>query len=334
MTIEKRGKSTWRIKELYQGQLYSLNYKSDKSPSQKLAKQLIAELINDGPVLNPDSFEACCTKYVNLKNNRLSESTKGEYLLKIKRFSDDFQKMSVDSIKQLDIQKEIDLLSAKLSPKTVKDMYGFMNSVLSLYQSRYTRYSVTLPQANYKEPYIPTEDDIRKILKEAENTPFSIAIRLGCWGLRRSEICCITADDLDDDNTLHINKAYVQNKKTKEWCIKAPKTAKSKRNIIIPKDLADDIRKAGRAYDGYPGSISNWLRRTQDKLNMEHFSLHKERHFFCSSLFEMGYDEATILKMGGWSTDYVAKTVYRHSQIEKDKEKQKEIAKKMAEKLG
>lgn len=334
MTIEKRSKNSWRIKEQHNGILYSVNYKSDKEPTKKLAKQLIADEISKGPVNNTDSFSFCANKYVNLKKNRLSESTKGEYLLKIKRFSEEFQNMPVDAIGQIEMQREIDLLTAKLAPKTVKDMYGFMNSVLSLYQSNYRKYSITLPQPKNKEPYIPSDDDIKAILKAAENTPFSIAIRLGCWGLRRSEICCITSADLDDDNTLHVNKALVQNKSTKEWYVKAPKTSKSERNIIIPEDLADDIRKAKKAYEGYPGSISNWLRRTQDELGLQHFSLHKERHYFCSTLFELGYDEATILKMGGWATDHVAKTVYRHSRIEKDKEKQKEIAKKLSEKLG
>ena len=334
MTIEKRGKSSWRIKEMVDGVTYTITIKSEKKPDKKLINTLLAEKMKNNAPVNNKSFAYCAEKYVNLKKNTLSESTKGEYMLKIKRFSEEFQNMHISSIGKVEIQQEIDNLASKLAPKTVYDMHGFINAVLSTYQPGFIKYSITLPQKKKKEPYIPTSKDIKIILKEAENSQFITAIRLSCWGLRRSEICCITSDDLDDDDTLHINKAYVQNKYTKKWFVKSTKTTESERDIIIPHDLAEDIRKSGKAYNGYPGSISNWIRRTQDKLGMEHFSLHKNRHYFCSALFEMGYDEATILKMGGWSSDYVAKTVYRHTQINKDKEKQKEITKKLLKKLG
>lgn len=334
MTIEKRGKSSWRIKEMVEGVTYSITIKSEKKPDKKLINTLLAEKMKNNAPVDSHAFKYYAEKYVELKKNTLSESTKGEYMLKIKRLSEDFQNMHISSIGKIEIQKEIDDLASRLAPKTVRDMNGFINAVLSTYQPGFIKYPITLPQKKKKEPYIPTNEDVKTILKEAENTQFIIAIRLSCWGLRRSEICCITSNDIDADDVIHINKAYVQNKYTKKWYVKSTKTTDSERDIVIPHDLAEDIRKAGKAYNGYPGSISNWMRHTQDKLGMEHFSLHKNRHYFCSALFELGYDEASILKMGGWSSDYVAKTVYRHSQISKDKEKQKEITKKLSEKLG
>ena len=46
---------------------------------------------------------------------------------------------------------------------------------------------------------------------------------------------------------------------------------------------------------------------------------HKLRHYFASEMSALGVPEADILKMGGWETDHVMKSVYRHSMMEKAK---------------
>jgi len=58
---------------------------------------------------------------------------------------------------------------------------------------------------------------------------------------------------------------------------------------------------------------------------MEHFSLHKFRHYFASKMSALNIPEADIIAMGGWETDYVMKTVYRHA-LEEDKRKSQQTA--------
>ena len=327
MTIEKLPSGKYRIRQMYHGHRYSitLDYKPNKKEAEKI---LYAEIQKNG-IENSDSFESCANKYIEAKSRVLSPSTLGEYSLKINRLSDEFLDLSVDSIGRYELQSEINRLAERLAPKTVKDMNGFIQAVLFMFQTRPQRYSVTLPQARKNVPYIPSNDDVKAVLNVAKDTHYYIALRLGLFGLRRSEICCITSDDLDGC-VLHVNKALVQNKATKEWIVKSTKTTESERDIIIPKDLADDIRRDGKAFDGYPGTISNYLSRTQKKLGLPHFSLHKERHFFASYLAEIGVDPASIQKMGGWSTDHVMKTVYTHSRIMEDQKRQKAISDQIA----
>ena len=327
MTIERLPSGSYRIKQMYHGKRYSitLSYK----PNKKEAERIMYDLIQKDEVRNGDSFRACATRYIESKSSVLSPSTLGEYTLKIRRISDEFLDLSIDDIGKFEIQKEVNRLAESLAPKTVRDMNGFIQAVLTMFQSRPQRYAVTLPQAKKIVPYIPSSDDIKAVLNASKDTHYFNAIRLGLYGLRRSEICCITADDLDGC-VLHINKALVQNKASKEWIVKSTKTTESERDIIIPKDLADDIRRDGRAFEGYPGTISNYLARTQKKLGLPHFSLHKERHLFASALMEMGVDPASIQKMGGWSTDHIMKTVYTHSRIMEDLKKQKEISDKLS----
>lgn len=66
----------------------------------------------------------------------------------------------------------------------------------------------TLPKKVKKDPYIPSDDNVRKILDYAKDTEYAFPLFLACYGLRRSEICALTPDDIEED-ILHINKALV-----------------------------------------------------------------------------------------------------------------------------
>ena len=43
------------------------------------------------------------------------------------------------------------------------------------------------------------------------------------------------------------------------------------------------------------------------------FGVHRLRHFFASYMHDLGYSDAIIQALGGWSTDNVMKSVYRHA---------------------
>ena len=94
--------------------------------------------------------------------------------------------------------------------------------------------------------------------------------------MRRSEICALGTDDIEGD-VVHIHKAMVLNE-NKEWIIKTTKTTESTRDIIIPMVLAEKIRKQGYVYRGHPNSISDYLLKTEKRLGIPHFSIHKLRH--------------------------------------------------------
>ena len=137
------------------------------------------------------------------------------------------------------------------------------------------------------------------------------------------------AAELDkvEGDILNINKAKVQNEDGK-WITKTTKTVTSTRKIIIPAELADKIRKQGYVYRGHPNSITCFLFKTQDALGIPRFSIHKLRHYFASEMSALGIPEADIMRMGGWETDHVMKSVYRHSMIEKEEKAKREAAEK------
>ena len=209
------------------------------------------------------------------------------------------------------LQKLISEYSIDHSPKSVHNLYGFVRASIRLFLPQ-TAISATLPKKVRREAYTPTREDIKRILEDADGTPYYVPIYLAMFSLRNSEICALTIFDLSKDDTLTINKALVNS--TDGYVLKpTPKTDKSNREIKIPHDLAERIRKQGYIYKGYPRQITRYLVRTQRKLNIPQFGIHRLRHYFASYAHELGYSDAVIQAVGGWSTDYVMKSVYRHA---------------------
>lgn len=326
MKIEKLPSGSYRVRKMYKGKTYTVVF--DYKPTQKEILQALSDKMDqEKEIKYRMTFSDAADSYVELKRNILSPASVREYSKIPKRLSERFSTKLLNDITSLDVQKEINDLTKKLAPKTVSNYYGFIYSVLKTYRPTFVL-NVTLPQKTKKEVFIPTEEEIRMVLQKVKGTNFEIPIILACYGMRRSEICALTANDIDGD-TVRINKAMVQNE-NREWVIKSTKTTLSTREIIIPIDVANRIKEQGYAYKGYPGSISNHLARIEKELGLEHFSLHKLRHYFASKLSSMNVPEADILKLGGWSTDNVMKSVYRHSLIDKEKQAQREVSNKLS----
>lgn len=326
MKIEKLPSGSYRIRKMYKGKTYTVV--TDYKPTQKEAMQLMAaELDKVKTSFNHMTFSEAAKKYIESKENVLSPRTIKEYTETPKRLSDHFTSMLISDITQIDIQKEINVLSKDKSPKTVRNYHGFISAVLGTFKPE-LNISTTLPKKTKNKPYIPSDSDIKKILKYANGTKYEIPIILACYGLRRSEICALALNDIDG-NIIHINKAKVLDV-NKNWIIKSTKTTSSTRDIILPDNIIKMIFDNGEVYNGHPNNITDFLSEAQKKLNITHFSIHKLRHYFASKLSAMNIPEEDILEMGGWETDYVMKNVYRHTMEGENKKSQKKASDKLA----
>lgn len=65
-----------------------------------------------------------------------------------------------------------------------------------------------------------------------------------------------------------------------------------------------------------------WLYKKQKELNIPRFSLHKLRHYYASVSHSLGVPDVYIMQAGGWKSDNVLKTVYRHALNDKKREMQ------------
>ncbi len=307
MTIDKRPSGSYRIRQMDNGKIYSVTvpYK----PTKKEAYELIQDKINHRVNVSM-TFEEAAKKYIKAKSNVLSPSTIRGYESLLRSIPDDFKGYDISEIDDYTVQTLVNDYATDHSPKTVANFANFIITVIRLFIPK-TDISVTLPKKIHKEPYIPTVDDVKALLNASKGTEYYVPLRLATLSLRASEICALTLDDLKDD-TLTINKALVRG--SNGYVLKpTPKTDKSNRTIIIPHKLAELIRQQGYIYKNYPLQIDKYIRRTLPKLGIEHFSIHKLRHFFASYAHDLGYSDAIIQSIGGWSTDNVMKKVYRHA---------------------
>ena len=123
------------------------------------------------------TFEKAAESYVNMKRNVLSPRTIKEYSETAKRFPEWFRKLPISDINQIEINRLVNDLSKGKTPKTVRNYHGFLTAVLGTFYPN-LKISTTLPQKSKSEPYIPSSNDIKKILECSKGTMFEIPIML------------------------------------------------------------------------------------------------------------------------------------------------------------
>lgn len=322
MNIEKRASGSYRVRKTINGK--TINVTFNHKPSEKEIMLAFAEKMAEHEAKdNRDiSFKTAATKYNESKENVLSPTTMRSYKKFPELLPEWFTALPINQIEQLHINKVINELSVDKSPKTVRNYHGYISAVLSTFKPT-MNISTTLPQKRKDEAYMPSKEDVQKVMEYfKEHYPqYYVGLYLCACGLRRGEMTALTPEDLDGD-VLTINKSKALNSDN-EWVIKSTKTTKSTRTIIVPEDIAKQIRLQGFVYDRHPRKLNETLDYALKKLGIPHFTVHSLRHYFCAVLTEAGVDEQTILDLGGWETPFVMKKAYRYSLVMRDEERKR-----------
>lgn len=306
MNIEKLSSGNYRVRKMVNGKMYRATF--DHKPSETEIIKAIAKLVEEKTISVDMPFKRACDLYIESKENVLSVSSIRGYRGIMRQISASLMATKLSSITLPIVQTEINSYSANHSPKSVYNMSGFIMGVLKYYGVQIQ--SPKLPQKEKKSPYIPTKEEVSSVFQEIKGTPYELPIMLAAMGLRRSEICALTPEDLKG-NVLTINKALVQNDK-EQWVVKSTKTTESTRSIVLPDYIVSLIKEQGM-YHLHPNRIGKELSSVLERLGIEHFPPHKLRHFFASYLHDLGYSDKQIQAVGGWKTDNVMKSVYAHA---------------------
>lgn len=324
MNIRKNASGNWQIRMMIDGKSYVKTVKGRK-PSEFEAMQLIMDMVNEEKKPSSISFREGATNYIKSRENVVSPATVREYTRKIDRLPEWFNELDIYKIEQADMQRLVNELSKDHKAKTVHDVHGFTVGVIRYFIPQAV-FNTTFKQNDATERYLPSQEEVETVINASIGTIYHIPLQLAKYSLRRSEICALNKSDLLDSNEIHVCKALVQDI-NKQWVVKRPKTEDSDRYVPIDDDLAEEIRSLDREqiYPYAPQNISNYLRRTQDKLGLPHFSVHCLRHYYASSLHLAGVDDITIQKTGGWRNNSVLKSHYTHSDIQRNHEKQDKI---------
>ena len=290
------------------------HYESFTAGTKKEAELLAAEFAVNKKTRGKNSemtFKDALCKYCDLKSNVLSPSTLKEYKRMSAKCYDSLLNIPLKAFTQDIIQAWVNEYSAGHSPKSTRNAHGLLSAVLDAFAPE-LHFKSTLPQKIKTDLYVPSDSDIKAILAYFTDTDkdMEIAVYLAAFGtLRRSEICALTADDVNG-NIVSVNKAMV-GRANNDWVIKTTKTVSSTRLVEMPQFVIDKLPKSGQLVNINPDQVSHRFTRALEHLDIPHFRFHDLRHYAASIMHAIGVPDQYIMQRGGWSSDRTLKAIYR-----------------------
>lgn len=333
-TAKKLPSGSWRCLIYIGDKNGKRKYKSFTAPTKKEAEfkatqfmMVKKEIMDDNKITFRDAMKS----YNSIKESVLSPYSITSYItIKncLEKYFKWFCDMSISDITQKDVQKVVNEMSKKLSPKTVRSRHGYIASVLS--ENGYEKTLKTqLPQKKRPDNHVPTEDEVKAVLKAAEGKELEVPIMLAAFGMmRRGEICALTLDDFNG-NVVHIKNNMVRSHDG-TFHIKPPKTYSGDRFVELPQFVVDKIKEKGYVTNYLPDTITKNFEILLERNNIPRFRFHDLRHFSASVRHTLVPDAYTM-KAGGWSSEAILQSIYRHTLSDVEKEMSDKVNKHFSE---
>lgn len=253
--------------------------------------------------------------YIDSKSKTLSPTTIRGYISCNKNMCSLLHHVKLKDLNKPKIQSWVGEISVNRDPKTVSNGYGLLTATLNYFEVPLSLKNIKLPQQIKKDIYVPTDNDVFKLLDYIKEKRYSlyIACLLAAFGtLRRSEICALERKDVKG-LCITVNKSMVQDLND-EWIIKpVPKNDSSNRTVEYPQFVIDALPEKGHLVKLTPDSVTEGFSTCLKKLDIPHFRFHDLRHYSASIMHAIGVPDVYIMERGGWSSDKTLKKIYRNS---------------------
>ena len=291
-------------------------YKSFTAPTKRECILKATEYINHHKTPSKDmTIETAIDLYIESKKAVLSPSTiKGYHSLQ-KLYYEPIKGLKIDAFENYDFQRFISGLH--LSPKTVRNIYGLLISALKMFSNK--RYSITLPDKIEPKRTVATQEDIQKLLAEAD-PELKKAIILGSCSLRRGEVCALKYEDIEG-NTLHVHADMVLTDNNSFVYKDSAKTPSGTRYVQVSPEVIKALGKGS----GFivkvknPNCITKNFTTIRNRLGID-VSFHSLRRSYASICHSLGIPNAFIMAQGGWKSEQVMIQSYRHTLSDKEKD--------------
>ena len=326
-TAKKLPSGSWRVRVFdYTDTDGKKHYKSftcddTSAKGKRKCEAMAAEWAVEKEKLSSDisdyTFDKCMEMYIEERSKVLSPASIRKYKT-IRNELGELGKYKIVDLNQDIVQRYVNDIATRLSPKTVRDRYGFIISVINRYAPRII-INATLPKQQKVQRYIPSEDDIKKLFAAVKGTDMELPVQLGsiCM-MRRGEICALSKDDFHG-NTIHVHKTMVMNDKA-EWVVKSPKSYAGDREIVVPDEIVYNFMDLPQKTLGItPNIITSKFDHLLKDADLPHFRFHDLRHFGASARHSLNIPDAYTMQSGGWGNDRVLKEVYRHTLSDAEK---------------
>ena len=219
-------------------------------------------------------------------------------------------------LKAFDIQRAISIETKRVSPKYIKNAYGFLKSVLKVFEVDINLNSVKIPKVIRTEKELPDFETLFCIFKDDE---IELPVLLASWmSLRIGEVCGLQFQDVDEEHKLlHVRRTIIQADNgylLRDGC----KTEKSTRTLQLP-DYILDLIKAVPHEKGTdpiiqitPKALRSRFKRRVLKKGYN-ITFHDLRHLNASIMHMLGVPDKYAMERGGWATDNILKSVYQQT---------------------
>ena len=282
------------------------------------ALKLASDFINNREQLydHNATLSNAISMYIESRRNILEETTIDSYDQVLRFRFKSIMDVKLSELTPIQIQRAINIDAETISPKTLKNAYGLLKSVLKMYEVNINLNSVKLPKLRKKEKELPTFEELFPIIK---GTDAELPVLLAAWlSLRIGEVIGLKFKDVDTDHhTISVRRTIIRTKdgyKVREGC----KTEKSQRQLALPDYIYDMIMAI--PHDSNEDFIVPVSRKIVydrfKKLIKENgidMTFHDLRHLNASIMLMLGVPDKYAMERGGWSTDSVLKSVYQQT---------------------
>lgn len=322
MKATKLPSGSWRcrVQRTINGKRYDRSFTADtKAEAEYLANEWLHR-----PTKKPDerTFAEGLEDYINNRYNVLSPSTIKGYRSFQKHAFSFLDDIPLKDITDEDVQKFVNLNAKHYSVKSLKNQLGLIIPVLGRSPK------VKLPQ---EEPYdclIPTEDEVKTILRLLGKERFECQVLFALMmGMRQSEIAALRWENVDG-HYISVKGAKVVDEFHNYIYKKANKSKAGTRKVYIPDYLYKRLMKLERdgewIFHMTPDALNSAWRKFRRKNGLREFTIHGLRHYMASVMLLHGVPDKYAMEILGQSTQGVLKGVYQGTyEDEKDKMQKK-----------
>lgn len=302
---------TWFIQLRLNGESIPVNALTEKDCIRQ-AELLKAEYRNGkrAQIKTEITLYDAIDNYITSRNNILSPSTiRGYRIIQRNRFKS-ISGMPLEKVKNW--QQVINVECQNCSPKTVRNAFGFITSVLK--ENNIHVPNVSLPPIVKNErPFLePTE--IKTLINAVKSTDVEMAVLLGLHSLRRSELLAVTKEKAKNGEIV-IDGAVVPNENNEMVYKPTNKTTKSNRKvkIRIPRllELVEEAEE-GNLVSMNANTLRNKINAICRQNGLPEIGIHGLRHSFASLAHHLGLSERETMEIGGWDDWQTLHKIYEH----------------------
>lgn len=256
-------------------------------------------------------------RYIASRTNTLSPSTiRGYRIIQHHRFQPEMGRRLAE-IAAGEWQGIINREAGTCSPKTLKNAWGFLRSVIEDETGRYPP-EVKLPAiAPPDKPFLSPEQ-IRVFVPAVSETPYAVPALLALSSLRISEIEALDWRNIPPNpEFIRVSGAVVRNERNQKVRKQQNKNATSTRNVpvMIPElsaALERERKPSGPIMPYAQSSLRGAIRRVCRDNGLPDVGIHGLRHSFASLAYHLQIPEKIAMEIGGWADATTMHKIYTH----------------------